>query len=123
LVVWLALITTVVLVACSSSDEEDTAGSDMATLDWGSACVELWNGDDLIATSSVNRAHDGEWYGPRTTEYFCEMAMPIPPTITLPALPTGEYELCDQGRTDCTTVSVPSGSSSKGLQLLLELEE
>ena len=111
------------VVACSPGDGENTAASDMVTLEWSSACVELWNGDDLIATSSVNRAHDGEWYEPRTTEYFCEMAMPIPPTITLPALPSGAYQLCDQGRTDCKAVSVPSGSSSKRMQLLLEIEE
>jgi hypothetical protein len=94
----------------------------MVTLEWSSACLELWAGDDLIATSSVNRAHDGEWYEPRTTEYFCEMAMPIPPTITLPALPSGAYQLCDQGRIDCKAVSVPSGLGSNGMQLLLEME-
>ena len=103
------------VVACSPGDGENTAASGMVTLEWSSACVELWNGDDLIATSSVSRAHDGEWYEPRTTEYFCEMAMP--------ALPSGAYQLCDQGRTDCKAVSVPSGSSSKRMQLLLEIEE
>jgi hypothetical protein len=115
------LAVSIVVAACSPGDGEATA-FDMATLEWSSACLELWAGDDLIATSSVNRAHDGEWYERRTTEYFCEMALPRPPTITWPALPAGEYELCGQGRTDCEALSVPSGLSSTGMQLLLQLD-
>ncbi len=63
------------------------------TIEWSSACVELWEGDGLIAVTSMNRAHDREWEEPREAEYYGEMAQPIPPTITLPALAPGEYEV------------------------------
>ena len=108
LLVLLALITSLVLTACSLGEEDEQVGV-AVTVDWSTACVELWDGNELLAISSFVRAHMGEWGQPREGEYFCELALPQPPTIRLPSLAPGIYQVCDQNRSDCRQVMVPEG--------------
>jgi hypothetical protein len=96
----------VVLAACSVDGSEDADGVAL-TVNWKAACVELWDGNELLAISSFSRAHLGEWDEPREGDYSCELSLPEPPTITLPPLAPGMYQICDQGRSDCRVVAVP----------------
>lgn len=96
-----------VLTACPLGEEDQQNGV-AVTVDWSAACVELWDGSELLAISSFVRAHMGEWDEPRQGGDFCELALPHPPTITLPPLPPGVYQVCDQDRSDCRPVTVPA---------------